>query len=254
MMAEKSRRIVQVVSACIRREGGKQVLLTMRHAPGVPGLDRKWELPGGKIQFGELPEQALIREIREELGLKVKPLRLLPYLHTNIWEYQNVSQQAILACYECEQEKGTEVIINDDVHWFKVDTLDFKSTLPGTREFITLALKYEWFDEFFMKFELIDPKINARRHFAIGSQPTLFSNYGLVKYWGRIGSYSRMKPEGFDSPREMDLRILNVVKERLRHGYQITEVKGHVQRYQVLGEVMDLARKSGALAEGISEH
>ena len=99
METEKSRRMVTVVCGCIRRKGGHQVLLSMRHAPGVPGLDGKWEIPGGKIEFGETPEQALIREIQEELGMKVKPIRLLPYLHTNFWEYEHVLQQATLACY-----------------------------------------------------------------------------------------------------------------------------------------------------------
>src|SRR4051794_6188778 len=82
---EKLRKSVTVVSACIMRPGGKEILLSMRKAPGVPGLHEKWELPGGKIEFGETPEQAIVREIREELGITVAPTRLLPYLHTNIW-------------------------------------------------------------------------------------------------------------------------------------------------------------------------
>ena len=141
MKTEKPRKLVTVVCACIRRRGGYEVLLSRRHAPGVPGLDCKWEIPGGKIEFGETPEQALIREIREELDLKVKPIRLLPYLHTNFWEYEHILQQVILACYECELEDGSGTIISDDLQWFNVRTLDFESTLPGTREFISLAVK-----------------------------------------------------------------------------------------------------------------
>ena len=254
MTTEKPRRQVTVVCACIRREGGQQVLLSMRHAPGVPGLDCKWELPGGKIDFGETPEQALIREIREELDLKVKPMRLLPYLHTNFWEYEHVLQQVTLACYECELEEGSEAIISDDVRWFNVRALDFESTLPGTMDFISLAVNDEWFNNLFITFELIDPKVNARRHYSVGAQPTLFSRYGLVKYWGRIGYSLTVRHEEFQSPREMDSRILAITKRRLGNGYRITTVQGHVQRYQVLGEIMDLARKRGALAEGISEH
>jgi len=252
MTTEKPRRLVTVVCACIRRKGGQQVLLSMRHAPGIPGLDGKWELPGGKIDFGETPEHALIREIREELGLKVKPLRLLPYLHTNFWEYEHVLQHVVLACYECEQEEGSEAVISDDARWFNVDTLDFESTLPGTRDFISLAVNNEWFDKFYISFELIDPEINVRKHFSVGAQPTLFSKYGLVRYWGRIGSRLRIKSEEFQSPREMDLRILKIAKLRLEHGYRITTVKGQVQRYRVLDEIMDLARKRGALAGGMS--
>jgi 8-oxo-dGTP diphosphatase len=224
----------------------------MRHAPGIPGLDGKWELPGGKINFGETPEQAVIREIREELGLKIKPLRLLPYLHTNFWEYEHVLQHVVLACYECEQEEGSEVLNSDDVRWFNVGAIDFESTLPGTRDFVSLAVNNEWFDKFYISFELIDPEINAKKHFSVGAQPTLFSKYGLVKYWGRIGSWSRVKSQEFQSPTEMDLGILEIVKLRLRHGYRIAAIEGNVQRYRVLGEIMDLARKKGALAERMS--
>src|ERR1700677_3403665 len=53
---EKARKSATVVAACILRPGGREVLLSMRDAPGVPGLDGKWELPGGKIEFGESPE------------------------------------------------------------------------------------------------------------------------------------------------------------------------------------------------------
>jgi mutator protein MutT len=82
---EKTRKSVTVVAACILRPGGREVPLSMRRAPGVLGLDGKWELPGGKIEFGETPGQAIVREIREELGMGIIPRRLLPYLHTNLW-------------------------------------------------------------------------------------------------------------------------------------------------------------------------
>ena len=123
-MAERGPTLV-VAAAIVR---GTEILLARRYQPELPEAHLKWELPGGKIEFGETPEQALIREIREELGLKVKPMRLLPYLHTNFWVYEHVLQQVTLACYECEQEEGSEAIISDDIRWFNVRTLDFEST------------------------------------------------------------------------------------------------------------------------------
>ncbi len=247
MTAEKQHKLVTVVCACIRRKGGQQVLLAMRHAPGVPGLDAKWELPGGKIDFGETPEQALRREILEELGLRVKVMRLLPYLHTNLWEYEHALQQVVLACYECEQEKENEAALGDNVQWIDVDKIDFESTLPGTREFISLAMKNEWFDKFYIRFELIDPLINARKQFAVATQPTLFSKYGLVRYWGRIGDTLKIKIDEFQSAVDMDTTILAIAKRRFSHGYRITEMKGDTQRYQVLGDIIDLAQKRKAM-------
>jgi 8-oxo-dGTP diphosphatase len=251
MSAQKEHRVVTVLCACIRRRGGGEVLLSYRRAPGVKGLDNKWELPGGKIEFGETPEQALVREIREEIGLDIRPLRLLPYLHTNVWEYEHVVQQVVLASYECELKEGSELHVSDEVRWFDVKEIDFDTTLPGTRDFISLALKNDWFDKLFIRFECVDPSVNANKEFAVAAQPTLFSRYGLVKYWGRIGSPLRIRSKQFDSPSEMDEEIFETAKLRFSHGYRITEMEGQVKRYQVLGEIIDLARKKHAISQQI---
>ncbi len=59
---------VEVVAAIIRRDG--KILITQRfdnvHLPGL------WEFPGGKVEPSESPEVALEREIREELGIKIR--------------------------------------------------------------------------------------------------------------------------------------------------------------------------------------
>jgi 8-oxo-dGTP diphosphatase len=152
------------------------VLLSVRHAPGVAGLHRKWELPGGKIEFGETPDRALVREIREEIGIEIDPLRLLPYLQTNIWEYEHVVQQVVLAGYECQLKSGNEPLESEDVRWFDIDAIDFATTLPGTREFIGLALRNEWFDKLCIRLESTDPAANITRQFVVAAQPTLFRN------------------------------------------------------------------------------
>ena len=64
---------VRVAAAVIRRGG--RVLLT-RRPPGGP-LGLQWEFPGGKIERGETVQQALVREIREELGVEVRPFEVL---------------------------------------------------------------------------------------------------------------------------------------------------------------------------------
>jgi 8-oxo-dGTP diphosphatase len=249
MNGEKPHKLITVVCACIKRNGGQQVLLAIRHAPGVPGLDGRWELPGGKIEFGETPDQALVREIREEIAAEIEPLRLLPYLHTNIWEYEHSISHVVLAGYECQMKAGTELTETNEVRWFDLDTINFARTLPGTQEFIDLAVQSDWLDRLCIKLESVDKAANLTKHFVIAAQPTLFSQYGLVKYSGAPGRHTRLTHEEFDSPRQMDDRIFHIVRGRLSVGYRITGVEGPANRYTSLEKVIAFAREKHAIAD-----
>ncbi|MEU3510310.1 (deoxy)nucleoside triphosphate pyrophosphohydrolase [Streptomyces longwoodensis] len=66
-------RIVVVGAALF--DGGR-LLAARRSAP--PDLAGRWELPGGKVEPGERPEDALVRELREELGVDAEPLAPVP--------------------------------------------------------------------------------------------------------------------------------------------------------------------------------
>ncbi|MGP3953396.1 (deoxy)nucleoside triphosphate pyrophosphohydrolase [Streptomyces sp. 7N604] len=63
-----------VVGAAVL-DGGR-LLAARRSAP--PALAGRWELPGGKLEPGETPEEGLVRELREELGVEVEPLARIP--------------------------------------------------------------------------------------------------------------------------------------------------------------------------------
>lgn len=71
-MAPWPQRPVDIALAVLRR--GDAVLLQRREAPPFAGF---WELPGGKVEAGESPAQAALREAREELGLAARAARLL---------------------------------------------------------------------------------------------------------------------------------------------------------------------------------
>jgi 8-oxo-dGTP diphosphatase len=66
-----------LVAACALIDADGRVLLAKR-PPGRP-LEGLWEFPGGKIEQGETPEAALIRELDEELGIRVSPKCLAPF-------------------------------------------------------------------------------------------------------------------------------------------------------------------------------
>ncbi len=63
---------VLVVAALIRRDSDpEKKILIVRRGPGQSGAGF-WEFPGGKVEAGEIPEAALVREIDEELGMNIR--------------------------------------------------------------------------------------------------------------------------------------------------------------------------------------
>lgn len=63
-----------VVGGAVLHRG--RLLAARRSAP--PELAGRWELPGGKVERGETPPEALVRELREELGIEAAPLERVP--------------------------------------------------------------------------------------------------------------------------------------------------------------------------------
>ncbi|SED69509.1 8-oxo-dGTP diphosphatase [Streptomyces sp. 2231.1] len=72
-MTPRTERIV-VVGAALLDDG--RLLAARRSAPAE--LAGRWELPGGKVEADERPEDALVRELREELGIDAEPVERVP--------------------------------------------------------------------------------------------------------------------------------------------------------------------------------
>jgi len=70
-----NRRMVLVAAAALIDDQGRVLLAQRPQGKSMAGL---WEFPGGKVDAGELPEIALVRELREELGIETSPGCLLP--------------------------------------------------------------------------------------------------------------------------------------------------------------------------------
>lgn len=99
-------RQITIVVAVIRNEKG-EVLLARRNSPEMPKAHNKWEFVGGGIDFGEDPIDALKREVKEEAGVNVEVIKLLPKVisETEILE-EGKQTQVIIISYECKITGG----------------------------------------------------------------------------------------------------------------------------------------------------
>ncbi len=138
METKKQQKQFFIVKSLIINEEGK-ILLVKRDRKWHKEAHGKWEFPGGKIDFGETPEEACIREAREESGMDVKIDSLLPKIHTGGWIYPDRETQQILICYKCIPING-EISLEDhgvsDVKWFELDEIYKLDCLPSTTKFL----------------------------------------------------------------------------------------------------------------------
>jgi len=110
-------KIIPVVCAIIEQDDLVLCALRSEHM-SLPG---KWEFPGGKLELNELPEEALIREINEELNIEIKIIEALP-----IAEHAYVPEKIIqLIPYRCAivSEQKPSATEHAELRWVKKDEL-----------------------------------------------------------------------------------------------------------------------------------
>ena len=113
---------VDVVAAVIKREDA--ILATQR---GYGDFKGGWEFPGGKVEVGETPEQAIIREIHEELEAIIE---VDSYLTTV--EYDYPSFHLSMRCYVCHVAQGhLELLEHSAAKWLTASELDSVDWLPA---------------------------------------------------------------------------------------------------------------------------
>jgi 8-oxo-dGTP diphosphatase len=90
------------VAACALIDADGRVLLAQR--PEGKSMAGLWEFPGGKIEVGETPEQSLIRELEEELGIVVKEACLAPLTFAS---HTYPDFHLLMPLYVCRRWEGT---------------------------------------------------------------------------------------------------------------------------------------------------
>ncbi len=115
---------------------GDRVLLVRRGNEPSRG---RWGLPGGVVELGERVEEAVVREIREETGVTVRPLRLLTVFDSIVRdEGDKIRFHYVLCEYLCEAVEGEPCAATDvsDAVWAPIGDLESMDMTPGTRRFI----------------------------------------------------------------------------------------------------------------------
>lgn len=118
---------VRVVAAVIRSED--KIFATAR---GYGEFKGQWEFPGGKIEPGETPQEALVREIQEELDVKIEVGDLIDTI-----EYDSPSFHLSMDCFWCIVTDG-EITLKEaeDARWLSKDELYSVDWLPADMELI----------------------------------------------------------------------------------------------------------------------
>ena len=129
---EKNPTMTVVAAALLDAEG--RILLQQR-APGrsMAGL---WEFPGGKVESGELPDDALARELEEELGIDIAPEDLVPACFASA---AVTGRHMLLLLYVGRRWQGEPAPLDASaLAWLKPDEMDPKAMPPADAPLIPI--------------------------------------------------------------------------------------------------------------------
>ena len=123
----KTVKVVAAVIKALNQEGEPIIFATQR---GYGEFKDGWEFPGGKVEEGETPQEALKREIMEELDTEITVGKLIDTI-----EYDYPTFHLSMDCFWCEVVKG-ELVLKEDAKWLKKDELGEVAWLPADVELI----------------------------------------------------------------------------------------------------------------------
>lgn len=134
MSTQPSPRHTKNVSAAIIRDPQNRIFATQR---GGGEWKDWWEFPGGKIEPGETPEEAIRREIREELNTEIEVGELLTTVE---WDYPTF--HLVLHCFLCSVVSGhLDLLEHEAARWLAPHELDSVQWLPADYEVIDMLKK-----------------------------------------------------------------------------------------------------------------
>lgn len=125
-----SKKIINVVAAAIEKDG--KFFCAQR--PEGKSLGGFWEFPGGKLEEGESPEQALIREIKEELNSEIK---IVSYINEASYDYDFGT--VVMKTYHAKLISGNlELLEHQNSTWLSPHELSTINWAPVDRPAVRL--------------------------------------------------------------------------------------------------------------------
>lgn len=120
----KTIRVVAAIIKATNKEGEPIIFATQR---GYGDFKGGWEFPGGKIEDGETPQEALVREIKEELDTEIAVGELIDTI-----EYDYPNFHLSMDCFWAEIVSGDLVLKEHEAaKWLKMEKLDSVDWLPA---------------------------------------------------------------------------------------------------------------------------
>jgi 8-oxo-dGTP diphosphatase len=135
-MGEREKRSIVIVAACVLLNEARELLIAKR--PPGRSLAGLWEFPGGKVEQGEQPEEALIRELKEELGIEIANVDLEPLTFAS---HAYPGFHLLMPLYRCARWRGRVTPLEgQELRWVAPEDLSAYD-MPPADEPLKAALR-----------------------------------------------------------------------------------------------------------------
>jgi ADP-ribose pyrophosphatase YjhB (NUDIX family) len=228
--------------------------MVRRDEPNIPDIHGKWELPGGKIEFGESPASTVEREFLEETGVVVEAQQMLPFPYVAIRKRGEQLLSALIFCFRClpKETKLTDHLPSKvaEARWFDFSEIDPLKVQSGTLQFLRYQMQVENIVPSilptkesigFISLESIDAHCNGDRIY----EALIIANLQATKTFkvqctrGRLYSQRKSFEKYFETRDELVSFLNSVIKIRHKHRYRIARISSNIASILPINDYFD---------------